>query len=57
MDVLIFPSYWTGNYDQYVKTRKELEDNQMKQYNWEQGAPISCPLFFCSVFPQIRSLL
>lgn len=31
-------SYWSGNYDQYVKTRKEQEENQMKQYNWEQGA-------------------
>ncbi|KXJ07019.1 ATP-binding cassette sub-family F member 2 [Exaiptasia diaphana] len=25
-----------GNYDSYVKTRAELEENQMKQYNWEQ---------------------
>lgn len=30
-------TYWSGNYDQYVKTRKEQEENQMKQYNWEQG--------------------
>jgi ATP-binding cassette subfamily F protein 2 len=28
--------YYTGNYDQYVKTRAELEENQMKQYNKEQ---------------------
>jgi len=28
--------YYGGNYDTYVKTRKEKEDNQMKQYNWEQ---------------------
>lgn len=28
--------YYTGNYDQYVKTRAEKEENQMKQYNWEQ---------------------
>ncbi|XP_042584025.1 ATP-binding cassette, sub-family F, member 2b [Cyprinus carpio] len=28
--------YYTGNYDQYVKTREELEENQMKRYNWEQ---------------------
>ncbi|XP_031123268.1 ABC transporter F family member 1-like [Ipomoea triloba] len=27
---------YTGNYDQYVQTRKELEENQMKQYKWEQ---------------------
>uniref|UniRef100_A0A671SXG1 ATP-binding cassette, sub-family F (GCN20), member 2b n=1 Tax=Sinocyclocheilus anshuiensis TaxID=1608454 RepID=A0A671SXG1_9TELE len=26
----------SGNYDQYVKTREELEGNQMKRYNWEQ---------------------
>ncbi|CAI5672876.1 unnamed protein product [Oreochromis niloticus] len=28
--------YYTGNYDQYVKTRQELEENQMKRFNWEQ---------------------
>ncbi|CAK9171427.1 unnamed protein product [Ilex paraguariensis] len=27
---------YTGNYDQYVQTRTELEENQMKQYKWEQ---------------------
>jgi len=27
---------WQGNYDQYVQTRLELEENQMKKYNWEQ---------------------
>ncbi|KAG9441860.1 hypothetical protein H6P81_017714 [Aristolochia fimbriata] len=27
---------YTGNYDQYVQTRSELEENQMKQYRWEQ---------------------
>ncbi|XVF46267.1 hypothetical protein PTKIN_Ptkin03bG0014100 [Pterospermum kingtungense] len=27
---------YTGNYDQYVQTRAELEENQMKQYKWEQ---------------------
>ncbi len=25
-----------GNYDSYMKTRMELEENQMKQYKWEQ---------------------
>lgn len=29
-------TYYTGNYDVYVKTREELEENQMKRYNWEQ---------------------
>ncbi|EFJ42281.1 hypothetical protein VOLCADRAFT_67235 [Volvox carteri f. nagariensis] len=28
--------YYTGNYDQYVQTRAELEENQMKRYKWEQ---------------------
>ncbi|CAL5000481.1 unnamed protein product [Urochloa decumbens] len=28
--------FYTGNYDQYVQTRCELEENQMKQYRWEQ---------------------
>lgn len=28
--------YYTGNYDAFTKTRLELLENQMKQYNWEQ---------------------
>ncbi|EDV26236.1 ATP-binding cassette sub-family F member 2 [Trichoplax sp. H2] len=27
---------YSGNYDTYVRTRAELEENQMKRYNWEQ---------------------
>ncbi|XVF36664.1 hypothetical protein REPUB_Repub19eG0076700 [Reevesia pubescens] len=27
---------YTGNYDQYVQTRFESKENQMKQYKWEQ---------------------
>eukprot|EP00002_Diphylleia_rotans_P033355 TRINITY_DN7081_c0_g2_i4.p1 TRINITY_DN7081_c0_g2~~TRINITY_DN7081_c0_g2_i4.p1 ORF type:complete len:586 (-),score=161.08 TRINITY_DN7081_c0_g2_i4:542-2299(-) len=27
---------FSGNYDTYVRTREELEENQMKRYNWEQ---------------------
>jgi len=29
-------NYYGGNYDTYVRTRAEKEENQMKQYNWEQ---------------------
>jgi len=29
-------TYYTGNYNQYLKTRAEKEENQMKRYNWEQ---------------------
>merc|ERR1719487_49960 len=29
--------YWGGNYDQYVRTRAELEVNQMKAYEKEQS--------------------
>jgi len=29
--------YYTGNYDQFVKTRAELEENQMKKYYGEQA--------------------
>ena len=25
-----------GNYDSFVKTREELDENQMKKYRWEQ---------------------
>lgn len=28
--------FFSGNYDQFVQTRKEQEENQMKQYRWEQ---------------------
>lgn len=28
--------YYTGNYEMFIKTRSELIENQMKQYNWEQ---------------------
>lgn len=28
--------YYSGNYDQYMMTREELEENQMKKYKWEQ---------------------
>ncbi|TYZ63310.1 hypothetical protein PybrP1_005942 [[Pythium] brassicae (nom. inval.)] len=28
--------YYAGNYDTYVKTKAEKEENQMKRYNWEQ---------------------
>jgi len=28
--------YYTGNYNQFLKTRSEKEENQMKRYNWEQ---------------------
>ena len=28
--------YYDGNYDQFVKTKAEKEENQMKQYKWEQ---------------------
>ena len=28
--------YWAGNYDQYVKTKKEQETNQMKLYHKQQ---------------------
>lgn len=29
-------TYYTGNYDMFVQTRAELEEEQMKRYNWEQ---------------------
>jgi len=28
--------YYTGNYDSYVQTKAEEEENQMKKYKWEQ---------------------
>ncbi|XP_051569331.1 uncharacterized protein LOC127449809 [Myxocyprinus asiaticus] len=30
------PKASMANYDQYVKTREEVDENQMKRYNWEQ---------------------
>lgn len=35
-DLYMYHSMFQGNYDSYVKTRAELEENQMKQYNREQ---------------------
>jgi len=29
-------TYYTGNYDQYVQTRCEREENQMKMFKWQQ---------------------
>lgn len=29
--------YYSGNYDQFVKTKEEQMENQMKRYNWEQS--------------------
>ncbi|KAH8850066.1 ATP-binding cassette sub-family F member 2 [Schistosoma japonicum] len=31
-----YPRCLVGNYDQYVRTRCELEENQMKRFKWEQ---------------------
>jgi ATP-binding cassette subfamily F protein 2 len=28
--------YYDGNYDQFIKTKSEKEENQSKQYKWEQ---------------------
>lgn len=28
--------YYSGNYEQFIRTRMELLENQSKQYNWEQ---------------------
>lgn len=28
--------YYTGNYDQFIRTKAELMENQMKRYKWEQ---------------------
>lgn len=30
-------NYYTGNYDAFVKTREELQEHQMKRFNWEQA--------------------
>jgi ATP-binding cassette subfamily F protein 2 len=29
-------TYYGGNFDTYIQTREEKEENQMKQFNWEQ---------------------
>ncbi len=33
---LLNPCTLAGNYDQYVMTREENEENQMKKFKWEQ---------------------
>lgn len=45
-----------GNYDAYVQTRLELEENQMKKFRWEQDQIAHmkvCPLYICLVKLQI----
>lgn len=49
--------YYTGNYEAFVRTRMELLENQMKQYNWEQDQishmKVCCTLLLlCSVCAQ-----
>jgi ATPase subunit of ABC transporter with duplicated ATPase domains len=29
-------TYYTGNYDQFVQTRADIEEDQMKRFQWEQ---------------------
>lgn len=49
--------YYGGNYDAFVRTRMELLENQMKQYQWEQDQiahmKVSLPSCtdLCSFFP------
>jgi ATP-binding cassette subfamily F protein 2 len=48
-----FDGWWLfvlGNYDQYVKTRAELEVQQMKRFDWEQVRTFH-PSFRVSDFP------
>jgi ATP-binding cassette, subfamily F, member 2 len=33
---------YSGNYDSYVIARQQLEENQMKKYNWEQEQVLPC---------------
>ncbi len=35
-NIFIVYSFLQGNYDSFVQTRSELEENQMKKYKWEQ---------------------
>lgn len=50
-------SFVKGNYDQYVKTREELEENQMKRFNWEQDQiahmKVIVPSTFCKPFNRL----
>lgn len=46
--------YYTGNYDAFVRTRMELLENQMKQYNWEQDQINHMKVSF--YFPAIHSM-
>ena len=54
-----------GNYDQYMKTREELEENQMKRFNWEQdqithmkvgGAPRLVGAMYCTSYYLLQLL-
>jgi hypothetical protein len=45
---------YTGNYDSYVITRAQLEENQMKKYNWEQEQVLG-PLFHMPCVPAVTA--
>ena len=35
-DLYMLKLFFQGNYDSFIQTRMELEENQMKRYKWEQ---------------------
>jgi ATP-binding cassette subfamily F protein 2 len=47
--------HWTGNYDQYVKTKGEIETNQIKAYKKQQGdiADIKKFISSCGTFANL----
>ena len=42
-------SYYTGDYDTFIKTRLELLENQAKQYQWEQDQIAHMKVIFCHI--------
>ena len=41
--------YYGGNYDTFIKTKLELEENQEKRYQWEQDQIAHMKVSFLSM--------
>lgn len=41
--------YYGGNYDTFIKTKLELEENQEKKYQWEQDQIAHMKVSLCQI--------
>ena len=46
--------YYGGNYDTFIKTKMELEENQEKRYQWEQDQIAHMKVLLQSIFSKLK---